>query len=50
MSQEDIQQDTPQEGANEQQYATLEEAVFGSPEESNIEGAFTNQGNQEEKL
>ncbi len=30
MSQENIQTDTPQEGANEQQYASLEEAVFGN--------------------
>tara|TARA_R100001082_G_C4364146_1_gene160944 strand:+ start:2694 stop:3632 length:939 start_codon:yes stop_codon:yes gene_type:complete len=29
MEQENIQTDTPQEGANEQQYASLEDAVFG---------------------
>ena len=47
MSQENIQSDNPQEGANEQQYTSLEEAVFGTAEESNIESAFT-QGNEGE--
>ena len=47
MSQENIQSDKPQEGANEQQYTSLEEAVFGTQEESNIESAFT-QGNEGE--
>jgi len=49
MSQEDIQPDSPQQGSNEQQYGSLEEAVFGTQEESNIESAFTN-GNQGEKV
>ena len=47
MSQENIQSDNPQGGANEQQYTSLEEAVFGTSEESNIESAFT-QGNEGE--
>ena len=43
MSQENIQADTPQEGANEQQYASLEEAVFGNINEGSdsVESAFT---------
>ena len=43
MSQENIQTDTPQEGANEQQYASLEEAVFGNINEGSdsVESAFT---------
>tara|TARA_R100000655_G_scaffold56427_1_gene94570 strand:+ start:845 stop:1762 length:918 start_codon:yes stop_codon:yes gene_type:complete len=47
MSQENIQTDTPQENANEQ-FESLEEAVFGEGfEESNVESAFT-EGNQED--
>ena len=48
MSQEDIQQDTPQENANEQ-FESLEEAIFGDSNEGsgNIESAFTD-GNAEE--
>ena len=30
MTQDNIQQDTPQEGANQEQYTSLEEAVFGN--------------------
>ena len=54
MTQDNIQQDTPQENtnsSNEQQYASLEEAVFGGEEgsNSNVTGAFTsgNKGNTE---
>tara|TARA_R100000458_G_C8275457_1_gene250508 strand:+ start:2771 stop:3709 length:939 start_codon:yes stop_codon:yes gene_type:complete len=48
MSQEDIQQDTPQENANEQ-FESLEEAIFGDSNEGsgNIESAFTS-GDAEE--
>jgi len=44
MSQENTQSDTPQEGANEQQYNSLEEAVFSQGfdgSDNNIESAFT---------
>ena len=45
MSQDNIQTDTPQEGANEGQYNSLEEAVFGNNEATegseNIQSAFT---------
>ena len=52
MTQDNIQTDTPQEGANEQQYNSLEEAVFGGDitEGSNdVSSAFTNgnEGNTE---
>ena len=51
MSQENIQTDTPQESANEQQYASLEEAVFGNTNEGSdsVESAFTsgNEGSEE---
>lgn len=51
MSQENIQTDTPQEGANEQQYSSLEEAVFGNINEGSdsVESAFTsgNEGSEE---
>jgi hypothetical protein len=51
MSQENIQADTPQESANEQQYASLEEAVFGNTNEGSgsVESAFTsgNEGSEE---
>jgi len=46
MSQDNVQQDTPQEIANQEQYASLEEAVFGSNEgSSDVSSAFTD-GNQ----
>jgi hypothetical protein len=41
MTQDNIQKDTPQENANEQQYASLEEAVFGEGSNSNESSAFT---------
>ena len=44
MSQENTQSDTPQEGANEQQYNSLEEAVFSQGfdgSDNTIESAFT---------
>jgi len=42
MSQENIQTDTPQEPANEQQFQSLEEAVFGGEgSEPSISEAFT---------
>ena len=51
MSQENIQPDTPQESANDQQFTSLEEAVFGSADESSgsVESAFTtgNEGSEE---
>jgi len=51
MSQENIQTDTPQEGANEQQFQSLEEAVFGNINEGSdsVESAFTsgNEGSEE---
>jgi len=50
MSQDNIQTDTPQENNTEQQYASLEEAVFGNTEGSNdVTSAFTsgNEGNTE---
>ena len=52
MTQDNIQTDTPQEGTNEQQYNSLEEAVFGGDiaEGSNdVSSAFTNgnEGNTE---
>ena len=49
MTQDNIPQDTPQEGANDQQYATLEDAVFGdvtSESSNNISDVFTNKGNE----
>jgi hypothetical protein len=48
MSQDNIPQDTPQESSNEQQYASLEEAVFGTNEGSldDTSSAFTD-GTQE---
>ena len=50
MTQDNIQTDTPQESSNEQQFNSLEEAVFGTPEGSNdVSSAFTsgNKGNTE---
>ena len=51
MSQENIQTDTPQESTNEQQYSSLEEAVFGNINEGSdsVESAFTsgNEGSEE---
>ena len=51
MSQENIQTDTPQESTNEQQYSSLEEAVFGNTNEGSgsVESAFTsgNEGSEE---
>jgi hypothetical protein len=51
MSQENIQTDTPQESTNEQQYSSLEEAVFGDINEGSdsVESAFTsgNEGSEE---
>tara|TARA_R100001594_G_scaffold3754_6_gene13852 strand:- start:1335 stop:2258 length:924 start_codon:yes stop_codon:yes gene_type:complete len=42
MSQDSIQQDTPQESSNQEQYASLEEAVFGVDEgSSTVSSAFT---------
>ncbi len=44
MSQENTQSDAPQEGANEQQYNSLEEAVFSQGfdgSDNTIESAFT---------
>jgi hypothetical protein len=42
MSEENIQTDTPQQNTNEQQYQSLEEAVFGTEgSEANISEAFT---------
>ena len=49
MTQDNIPQDTPQEGTNDQQYATLEDAVFGdatSESSNNISDVFTNKGNE----
>ena len=48
MTQDNIQPDTPQEGSNEQQYASLEEAVFGNTNEGSdaVSSAFTT-GNEE---
>jgi hypothetical protein len=49
MSQENTQSDTPQEGTNEQQYNSLEEAVFSQGfdgSDNTIESAFTD-GNEE---
>ena len=47
MSQDNINQDTPQESPQQQEYTSLEEAVFGTNDGSgNIESAFTS-GNQE---
>ena len=51
MSQENIQSDNPQESTNEQQYDSLEEAVFGNINEGSdsVESAFTsgNEGSEE---
>jgi hypothetical protein len=52
MTQDNIQQDTPQENVNQEQYSSLEEAVFGNDntEGSNdVTSAFTNgnEGNTE---
>tara|TARA_R100000152_G_C6760683_1_gene184751 strand:- start:217 stop:1158 length:942 start_codon:yes stop_codon:yes gene_type:complete len=51
MTQDNIRTDTPQETSNEQEFASLEEAVFNTPIEgsNSIEGAFTsgNEGNTE---
>ena len=47
MTQDNIQQDTPQENANEQQYTSLEEAVFGEGSLDNTSSAFTS-GEQQE--
>ena len=50
MTQDNIQADTPQESGNEQQFNSLEEAVFGTTEGSNdVSSAFTsgNEGNTE---
>jgi len=51
MSQENIQADTPQESSNEQQFTSLEEAVFGSSNDgsASVESAFTtgNEGSEE---
>ena len=52
MSQDNIQADTPQESSNEQQYTSLEEAVFGTGIEgsdSDVTSAFTtgNEANTE---
>ena len=50
MTQDNIQVDTPQESSNEQEFNSLEEAVFGAPEGSNdVSSAFTsgNEGNTE---
>jgi hypothetical protein len=42
MSQDNIQQDTPQESSTEEQFTSLEEAVFGvEGSEGNVSGAFT---------
>jgi len=48
MSQDNIQQDTPQESSNEQ-FQSLEEAVFGNEGSDNVSSAFTsgNEGNTE---
>jgi len=51
MTQDNIQTDTPQEGNNEQQYTSLEEAVFGGNDitnegSQNISDVFTNTGNE----
>ena len=49
MSQDNIQTDTPQESSNEQQYASLEEAVFGGGTEgsdADVTSAFTT-GNED---
>ena len=50
MTQNDnIQADTPAQGANEEQYASLEEAVFGSDNvegSGNISDIFNNPGNE----
>ena len=49
MTQDNIPQDTPQEGTNDQQYATLEDAVFGnvtSESSNNISDVFTTKGNE----
>ena len=42
MEQENIQKDTPQEGANEQQYQSLEEAVFSGNLSGGSEGDISN--------
>ena len=51
MSQENIQADTPQESSNEQQFTSLEEAVFGNSNDGSgsVESAFTkgNEGSEE---
>ena len=52
MSQDNIQTDTPQEGNNEQQYTSLEEAVFGTDlneGSESVESAFTkgNEGSED---
>ena len=51
MTQDNIQVDTPQESSNEETYTSLEEAVFGTPNEgsSDVSSAFTsgNEGNTE---
>ena len=48
MSQDNIQTDTPQESSNEQ-FQSLEEAVFGNEGSDNVSSAFTsgNEGNAE---
>ena len=49
MTQDNIQTDTPAQGANEEQYASLEEAVFGSDNvegSGNISDIFNNPGNE----
>ena len=48
MSQDNIQTDTPQESSNEQ-FQSLEEAVFGNEGSDNVSSAFTsgNEGNTE---
>jgi len=55
MTQDNIQTDTPQEGSNDQQYTSLEEAVFGGDNvtqegSQNISDVFTtgNEGNTEQ--
>ena len=52
MSQDNIQTDTPQEGNNEPQYTSLEEAVFGTASNEgseSVESAFTkgNEGSED---
>ena len=41
MTQDNIQQDTPQEPANQEQYNSLEEAVFGEGSSDTTSSAFT---------